>query len=92
MKIEIFTTYDTTTCGDDNCCYDEAYGGEVFIDGEFFLERTGKASIYGGESYSEMDLLCMALKEKGISVFINNFEYKGEWESYLDSLERRSDK
>ena len=52
-----------------------AEGGTVTIDGEVVLEREPLAYCYGVPSYSESDLLVMALKKAGIEVFVDGDKY-----------------
>lgn len=73
MKIEIRTTHDTYDC--EMCGMDWADGGIVKVDGKVVLNKKAIAHCYGGQSYSEDDLLVMALKQIGIDVFVDGSRY-----------------
>lgn len=73
MKIEIKTTTDSHGC--ETCGGSWAEGGVVYVDGKEVLERIPSAYCYGVPSFSESDLLVMALKKIGIDVFVDGFRY-----------------
>jgi len=68
-KVEIKTCYDTHECETCGTSYSE--GGQVFIDGALILEREPYAHCYNGTSYSDTDLLFMALKKIGVEVLVD---------------------
>lgn len=73
MKIDIDTTedyYDCETCGGSYAC-----GGTVRIDGKPVLERIPSAYCYDSPSFSESDLLVMALKKVGIEVYVDGEKF-----------------
>jgi len=69
MKIEITTDHDTCEC--DCCGTSYAVGGEVAIDGTVVLSRPASASCIGSESWTEDELLVMALKKIGHEVIVD---------------------
>lgn len=69
MKIEIITDTDTAEC--DCCGTSYADGGEVIIDGKIVLSRPASASCVGSESWTEAELLVMALKKIGHEVSVD---------------------
>lgn len=69
MKIEITTDSDSFEC--DCCGVNYADGGEVTIDGELVLSRPASASCVGSESWTEAELLVMALKKLGHEVIVD---------------------
>lgn len=70
MKIEIKTTEDTHDC--ETCGWDYATGGIVYVDGDLVLEKTPIAHCYNGQSYSETDLLILALEKLGHTVLFDD--------------------
>ena len=74
MNIEIKTTSDHHDC--ETCGGGWAEGGSVYIDGELVLEREPLAYCYGAPSFSESDLLVMALKKAGHSVTVDEHPYE----------------
>lgn len=74
MKIEIKTMSDDHDC--DTCGGSWAEGGVVYIDGEETLRREPVAYCYGVPSFSESDLLVMALKKMGVDVFVDGDRYQ----------------
>jgi hypothetical protein len=70
MKIEITTDSDSCEC--DCCGMSYADGGEVTIDGELVLSRPASASCVGSESWTEGELLVMALKKLGHEVIVDD--------------------
>lgn len=73
MKIEIETSNDTHDC--ETCGSTWAEGGTVTIDGEVVLDLEPLAHCFGGQNYSETDLLVMALAKVGIDVDVDG----GKW-------------
>lgn len=73
MKIEIQTSIDHSEC--ETCGSSWAYGGAVFVDGKEILSREPLASCYGSPSFSEADLLVMALKKMGHEVLLDGSLY-----------------
>lgn len=73
MNINIKTETDYHDCS--TCGGSYAEGGTVTINGEVVLEREVRAYCYGVPSYSESDLLVMALKKVGIDVFVDGSRY-----------------
>ena len=73
MKIEIESNNDQYEC--ETCGMDWAQGGIVKVDGEVIIDLPAVAHCYGGQSYSEDDLLVMALKKMGIDVFVDGERY-----------------
>lgn len=73
MKIEIKTKTDSHDC--ETCGGSWAEGGSVHIDGELVLEREPVAYCYGVPSFSEDDLLVMALKKAGHTVSVDGTPY-----------------
>jgi len=72
IKIETKTdSHDCETCGGS-----WADGGSVYIDGELILHREPLAYCYGVPSYSESDLLVMALAKVGIEVLVDGSKYQ----------------
>lgn len=69
MKIEIETSYDSVEC--ETCGGNYAEGGVVKVDGVEILNYPAEASCYGGGSYSESELLVMALKKLGHEVIVD---------------------
>lgn len=87
MKIEIKTHWASSDC--ETCGYSYAQGGSVTIDGKVVLDLPAESHCFGGQDYSEDDLLVMALHKIGIEVFVDgdryhitchNDEYHGEKE------------
>ena len=73
MKIEIETLWDDHDC--ETCGGSSAYGGIVYVDGKEVLRREPVAYCYGVPSFSEDDLLVMALKGLGIKVLVDGDTY-----------------
>lgn len=73
MRIEISTKTDYHNC--ETCGGSYADGGSVYIDKELILEREPCAYCYGVPSFSESDLLVMALKKAGHSVVVDGNPY-----------------
>lgn len=69
MDIRIETARDTSECDCCGTCYAE--GGTVTIDGVLVLDRPPAAACYDGESYSESELLVMALAKMGHPVLVD---------------------
>jgi len=72
-RIEIETLSDVHEC--ETCGSSWAEGGVVYVDGEEILRREPLAYCYGTPSYSESDLLVMALKKLGIDVIVDGEQY-----------------
>lgn len=73
MKVEIKTMSDNHDCK--TCGGSWAEGGVVYVDGKEVLRREPVAYCYGVPSFSESDLLVMALKKIGIDVFVDSDRY-----------------
>lgn len=66
MKIEINTNddyYDCETCGGSF-----ASGGTVHIDGELIIDLPAQAHCLGGQSFSQDELLVLALRKLGHTI------------------------
>jgi hypothetical protein len=74
MKIEITTSRDSHDC--ETCGGNWAEGGVVEVDGKEVLIREPEAYCYGVPSFSESDLLVMALKKIGIDVYVDGDRYQ----------------
>ena len=74
MKIEIQTEEDVREC--ETCGSSWAEGGVVRVDGKEVLRREPIAYCYGTPTYSESDLLVMALKKIDIDVFVDGERYQ----------------
>ena len=72
-NIEIKTLTDSHDC--ETCGGSWAEGGIVYVDGREVLRREPTAYCYGVPSFSESDLLVMALKKVGINVFVDGSRY-----------------
>lgn len=70
MRIRIETMTDEHECEDCGTSYAE--GGRVYIDDELVLERIPSAYCYDAPSFSETDLLLMALKSAGHEVTVDD--------------------
>ena len=66
MKIDIKLMTDDHDC--ETCGSTWAEGGVVYVDGKEVLRREPVAYCYGTPTFSEHDLLVMALKKIGIQV------------------------
>ena len=73
MRIEITTDSDTCDC--ETCGASWASGGTVSIDGELVLDLPAQASCFGGQSFSESDLLVLALRKLGHEVMTDGLPY-----------------
>ena len=71
--IEIKTLSDEHDCETCGCTWAE--GGTVYVDGKKVLEKEPIAHCYGGVSYSEEELLVMALKVLGINVTVDGARF-----------------
>ena len=69
MKIEIETMEDDHDC--ETCGGSWAYGGVVTVDGKEVLRSEPVAYCYGASSFSEHELLVMALKRIGVDVTVD---------------------
>ena len=69
MIIEIKTTEDTYDC--ETCGWDYATGGSIYVDGDLVLEKTPIAHCYNGQSYSETELLILALEKIGHTLIVD---------------------
>ena len=74
MRIEIETLTDSHECDTCGCSY--ADGGIVKIDGVVVLERIPSAYCYDAPSFSESDLLVMALKSIGFTIEVDGHPYQ----------------
>ena len=72
--IEITTMCDTHEC--ETCGSSWADGGIVYVDSKEVLRREPSAYCYDTPSFSESDLLVMALKKLGIEVLVNGATYQ----------------
>lgn len=72
-RIEIETMTDEHEC--ETCGSSWSEGGVVYVDGEEVLCREPRAYCYGTPSYSESDLLVMALKKLGVEVRVDSEQY-----------------
>jgi hypothetical protein len=73
MKIEITTMVDSYDC--ETCGGSWAEGGVVYVDDKKVLERKPSASCFGSSSFSEADLLVMALAKLGHEILVDNYKY-----------------
>lgn len=69
MKIDIKLMTDDHDC--ETCGSTWAEGGVVYVDGKEVLRREPVAYCYGTPTFSEHDLLVMALKKIGIQVMVD---------------------
>ena len=69
MKIEIKTMTDNHDC--ETCGSSWVEGGVVFVNDKEVLKREPVAYCYGVPSFSESDLLVMALKKIGVEVTVD---------------------
>ena len=69
MKIEIEVLTDDHDC--ETCGSNWAEGGVVRVDGKEVLRREPVAYCYGVPSFSEHELLVMALKKIGVEVTVD---------------------
>ena len=74
MKIEIEMMSDTHDC--ETCGGSWAMGGVVYVDGEEVLRREPVAYCYGVPTFSEYDLLVMALKKIGVEVKVDGKQFE----------------
>jgi hypothetical protein len=88
-KIKITTLIDSHDC--ETCGGSWAEGGIVYVDGKEVLRREPVAYCYGVPSFSESDLLVMALKKLGIEILVDDqkfpiYSHDDEYHGYtLDS-------
>ena len=73
MKINITTDHDEYEC--ETCGTDYATGGTVTVDGNQIVTLPAAAHCYAGQSFSEMDLLVIALRVLGHEVDIDDEPY-----------------
>lgn len=73
MKIEIETTTDDHDC--ETCGGSYAEGGIVKVDGEVVLERQAVAHCFNGASFSEAELLVMALTKLGHEITVDGGKF-----------------
>ncbi len=73
MKIEIDTNEDTYDC--ETCGWGYAIGGSVKIDGVEIISLPAIAHCYSGQSFSETDLLVIALRKLGHEVITNGDDW-----------------
>lgn len=69
MKIDIVTNSDVNDC--ETCGVSFAEGGSVTIDGNLIVDLPAIAHCFDGQSFSEGDLLVIALRKLGHTVNIN---------------------
>lgn len=75
--IEVITDYnDCEQCGGGS-----EEGGRIIIDGEIVFEHIPLASCFGNESYSEYDLIRMAIEKLGHTLEIK-YTCTGEEDEY----------
>lgn len=74
MQIEIETMEDYHDC--ETCGGNWAYGGVVTVDGKEVLRREPIAYCYGVPSFSEHDLLVMALKKINVEVTVDGASFE----------------
>lgn len=87
MKIEIITNHDSTEC---DCCGSSwAQGGSVIVDGVEIISKPAEAACIGSISYTEGELLVMALKKMGHEVLVDDepFHVTRHDEDYHGPLE-----
>lgn len=72
MEIKIETMCDEHDC--ETCGWSYAEGGDVYIDGVKVINEEPVAYCYDSENYDVLTLLCMALREKGITVEVDGNE------------------
>lgn len=90
MKIEIKTLSDSHDC--ETCGGSWAEGGIVYVDGKELLRREPVAYCYGVPSFSESDLLVMALKKLGVELTVDGrpfdiYSHDDEYHGYkLDEV------
>lgn len=90
MKIEIKTLSDSHDC--ETCGGSWADGGIVYVDGKELLRREPVAYCYGVPSFSESDLLVMALKKLGVELTVDGkpfeiYSHDDEYHGYkLDEV------
>lgn len=73
MKIEITTNHDEYEC--EACGNDYASGGTVTADGVEIVNLPAQAHCYSGQSFSESDLLVIALRKLGHEVIIDGDDW-----------------
>lgn len=73
MKIEITTNHDEYEC--ETCGTDYASGGSVKIDGVEIVNLPAEAHCYSGQSFSESDLLVIALRKLGHTIEVDGDEW-----------------
>ena len=73
MRIDITTLSDYHDC--ETCGRNYADGGHVYVDGKLVLSREPVSYCYGAPSFTEDDLLVMALKKIGVIVFVDGEPY-----------------
>lgn len=74
MKIEIKVLTDVRDC--ETCGSSWAEGGFVYVDGVMVLERIPSAHCYNSPSFSESDLLVMALTKLGHEILVDGSKYQ----------------
>lgn len=73
MRIEIKTNNDSYEC--ETCGTDYASGGSVYIDGFEIVNLPAIAHCYSGQSFSESDLLVIALRCMGHEVILDGDDW-----------------
>jgi hypothetical protein len=74
MKVEIEVLTDSHDCETCGCSWAE--GGVVYVDGVEVLVRKPSAYCYNSPSFSESDLLVMALTKLGHEVLVDGSRYQ----------------
>jgi len=73
MKIEITTDSDDHKC---ECCgMTYAEGGKVHVDGKLIVDLPAIAHCCGGQSFSQDELLVIALHELGHTVDVDGYPF-----------------
>ena len=73
MKIEINTDDDIHNC--ETCDASFASGGTVHIDGELVIDLPAQAHCFGGQDFSQDELLVLALRKLGHAVEVDGELY-----------------
>lgn len=68
MKIEIEALTDSYEC--DTCGWSDAYGANVYFDGELAIDLIPVANCYGGKNYTDEDIFTAILNKLGHTVEI----------------------
>lgn len=73
MKIEITTDSDSCEC--ETCGTSFATGGQVKVDGNLIIDRPAQADCFGGQNFSQDDLLVLALLKLGHTIEVDRDDY-----------------